>query len=41
MTDEEHKRLIDLYEMQNKELKEKINTKKQRIRKKLDALKAS
>ena len=41
MTDEEHKKLIDLYEKQNKELTEKIETKKQRIRKQLDNLKAS
>ena len=41
MTDEEHKKLIDLYEKQNKELKEKIETKKQRIRKRLDNLKTS
>ena len=41
MTDEEHEKLIDLYEKQNKELKEKINTKKQIIRKKLNDLKAS
>ena len=41
MTDEEHKKLIDLYEKQNKELKEKIKTKKQRIRKRLDNLKTS
>lgn len=41
MTDEEHRKLIDLYEKQNKQLKEKINTKRQIIRKKLDDLKAS
>ena len=41
MTDEEHKKLIDLYEKQNKELKEKIEIKKQKIRKQLDDLKAS
>ena len=41
MTDEEHKKLINLYEKQNKELKEKIEIKKQKIRKQLDDLKAS
>lgn len=41
MTDEEHEKLIDLYKKQNKELKEKIETKKNKIRKKIDDLKAS
>lgn len=41
MTDEEHEKLIDLYKKQNRELKEKIDIKKQIIRKKLDDLKAS
>lgn len=41
MTDEEHEKLIDLYKKQNKELKEKIETKKHKIRKKLDDLKTS
>ncbi len=41
MTDEEHKKLIELYEKQNKQLKEKINTKKQTTRKRLNDLKAS
>lgn len=41
MTDEEHEKLINLYKKQNKELKEKIDTKKHKIRKKLDDLKAS
>ena len=41
MTDEEHKKLIELYKKQNQELKEKIDTKKQKIRQKLDNLKAS
>lgn len=41
MTDDEHEKLIDLYKKQNKELKDKIETKKQIIRKKLDGLKES
>ena len=41
MTDEEHQKLIALYEKQNKILEEKINTKKTIIRKKIDELKAS
>ena len=41
MTDEEHEKLINLYKRQNKELKEKIDTKKHKIRKKLDDLKAT
>ena len=41
MTDEEHEKLIDLYKRQNKDLKEKIETKKYKIRKKLDNLNAS
>lgn len=39
MTDEKREKLIELYKKQNKELKDKIETKKQRIRKKLDDLK--
>lgn len=38
MTDDEHKKLIELYKKQNEELIEKINTKKYKIRKKLDDL---
>ena len=41
MTDAEHKKLIDLYEKQNDELRKKIETKKQSIRKRLNDLKAS
>ena len=36
MTDEEHKRLIELYKKQNEELKEKIEAKRKHIRKVLD-----
>lgn len=38
MTDDEHKKLIKLYQKQNEELIEKINAKKYKIRKKLDDL---
>ena len=38
MTEDEHNQLIQLYKKQNNELKEKINTKKYQIRKKLDNL---
>lgn len=38
ITEDEHKQLIQLYKKQNEELKEKINTKKYQIRKKLDNL---
>ena len=41
MTDDEHKKLIELYKKQNEELIEKINTKKYKIRKKLDDLSAT
>ncbi len=41
MTDEEHKKLIELYEMQNKELEEEIKLRKVRIKNKLDDMKAS
>lgn len=41
MTDEEHKKLIDLYEMQNKKLVEEIKLRKVRIKNKLDDMKAS
>ena len=40
MTDDEHKKLIELYKKQNEELIEKINAKKYNIRKKLDDLSA-
>lgn len=39
MTSEEHEKLIDLYKRQNEELREKINTKKQKIRKRITDLK--
>lgn len=39
MTDKEHKKLIELYKKQNEQLKAKIDTKKYKIRKKLDDLK--
>ena len=38
MTDEESKKLIDLYKRQNKELQDKIYEKKNTIRRKLDNL---
>lgn len=41
MTDDEHKKLIKLYQKQNEELIEKINAKKYKIRKKLDDLSLS
>ena len=41
MTDEERSKLIELYQKQNKELKEKIEIKRNRIRKRLDELKVS
>lgn len=39
MTDEEHRKLIELYQMQNKEIEEKIKIRKARIKKKLDDMK--
>lgn len=41
MSDDEYQKLIDLYVKQNAELKEKIEAKKQIIRKKIDDLKVS
>jgi hypothetical protein len=41
MTDEEHKKLIELYKKQNDDLKEKIEIKKNNLRKRLNDLKVS
>ena len=39
ISDEDYKKLIVLYEKQNKKIKEKIDVKKKKIRKKLEELK--
>lgn len=41
MSDDEHKKLIELYKKQNNSLKAKIDSKKYKIRKKLDNLNAT
>ena len=41
MTEEDHEKLIKLYKEQNKQLREKIMMKKNKIRKRLDELKTS
>ena len=41
MTEEDHEKLIELYKEQNKQLREEIMMKKNKIRKRLDELKTS